>query len=220
MKTKPKQQGDRLLGSLYCSKFLLELSWVDVADDLLASAALLEPEIRKVWANRRASYRARSQGQEPVRLIADRYTGPYFMLVSYAVENLFKAALVRENKQSYEQEFDEKGELPEELRDHELVKLAEKVGFRFDRYKEDLLRRLTRCAKWHGRYPVPLHYRETAGGENSKSERKRYSVSYFGGNDIERLKTLMNDLRVSLNLPTRRRDLPPCERQGPEASDA
>ncbi len=48
---------------------------------------------------------------------------------------------------------------------------------------------------WEGRYPVPILYKKSAVAEEF-SDGKEHHVSWFGGNDLERLKELVS--KVSL----------------------
>lgn len=187
----------------YESTVFWDLHWITKADDLLASAALLEPEVRKVWKNLR-EYHAQKvhKTSDKVSLIPDRHIAIYLMLVAFAVENLLKASVVRDKKLEYEREFERSGSLPKELKSHDLTDLARRAGLRFDIAEEDLLRRLSRSAMWFGRYPVPLHYKQTALAEMF-SDGKHHSVSYLGGSDIDRLNVFIDRIRVELDLPTR-----------------
>jgi hypothetical protein len=54
-----------------------------------------------------------------------------------------------------------------------------------------------------GRYPVPLTYEDVSGSARF-SDSKQYSLSWFGGDDIERLKRLVQTIRTELNLYTLR----------------
>lgn len=54
--------------------------WIDKAEELLEVADLLEPEITKMWGKMR-------EGGS----IKEHYITTYFMLSSYALENLLKA---------------------------------------------------------------------------------------------------------------------------------
>ncbi len=60
--------------------------WVRKAEELLAAARLLEPEIQAQWAEVKVEGRriTRTSGRINIQ-------GPYFVLIAYAVENLFKA---------------------------------------------------------------------------------------------------------------------------------
>lgn len=169
----------------YESKAFWNIHWLNSAKCLLASAEELEPKIIELWEN----YRARSKDNK-VPLMADYFQGPYFMLVAFALENLFKAVLVSKKSSQYKKEFREKCHFPKDLKSHDLVALAKTADFEFSLEEEDLLRRLTRHAEWAGRYPVPLHYRKSAAAEKF-SDGKEYLVSWFGGDDLDRLRELM-----------------------------
>ncbi len=181
---------DEVYKQNYESKAFWNIHWLNSAQCLLASAQELEPKISELWEN----YRAHSKDRN-VHLKVDHFQGPYFILVAFALENFFKAILVFEKSLRYKREFRGKCQFPEELKGHDLVALARKADYRFGLEEEDLLRRLTRHAVWAGRYPVPIHYKKSAVAEEF-SDRKEHHVSYFGGNDLERLKELV--LKVSL----------------------
>jgi len=181
---------DEVYKQNYESKAFWNIHWLNSAQCLLASAKELEPKIAELWEN----YRAHSKDKN-VRLKADHFQGPYFMLVAFALENLFKAVLVSERSWQYKQEFREKCQFPKDLKGHDLVALARKANYGFGLEEEDLLRRLTRHAVWEGRYPVPILYKKSAVAEEF-SDGKEHHVSWFGGNDLERLKELVS--KVSL----------------------
>ena len=91
--------------------------WVKSADDLLAAAEELEPSIERYWSLAKENLVA---DQEDVREGRPRRPwkeqGPYLqsiysMLVAYAIENLYKASLILQNKKQYEQEILQKGGL-------------------------------------------------------------------------------------------------------------
>jgi hypothetical protein len=184
--------------SSYTSKCFWDVQWLSVADDLLESASILESQVREVFERLRAHAKDQS-----VRLISHGVLSIHFMLLSYAIENLFKAGLVRMHSHEYKEDFESKKKFPDELRTHDLVSLARATGFTLDLNREDLLRRLTRSAQWHGRYPAPLDYREMSGSEIF-GDGKIHSVSHFGGNDLDRLKTLIRDIRLELGLKSNR----------------
>ena len=148
----------------------------------------------RLWDN----YRANLDG-ESNELLSDYYQSTYFMLIAYAVENLLKAAIIREKSFEYKRKFHETLKFPKELRSHDLVKLARKAHLNISSEEEDLLRRLTRSATWYGRYPVPLYYKHISGVEIF-SDGKEYSVSWFGGNDLERLNKFIETLKDRLSI--------------------
>jgi hypothetical protein len=88
-----------------------------------------------------------------VSTIDDRPHGPYFVLIAYAIENLFKATLVHLNRESLRNRL--LSSLPRYISEHDLIKLAHRVAFSVSVPDEDLLARLTRNSVLAGRYPVP-----------------------------------------------------------------
>ncbi len=81
--------------------------------------------------------------------------GPYFILVSYALENLFKALIVRERSDEISSQFLQTGRLPRLINEHDLVKLSKEANMEVDIKEEDILIRLSRQSKWKSRYPGP-----------------------------------------------------------------
>lgn len=179
--------------------------WVQHAVDLFESAKLFEPKIQEVWEY----WRAKSQGQSTTH-VADHFHGTYFMLMSFCVENLLKAALIQAKVSSYKRDFrsclhaDKKSSrcFPSELKTHDLFKLSEAAGLTLQDGEEDLLRRLSRCAEWAGRYPSPLRYEEMSGTEEF-SDGEAYSLSWFCGGDVARLNDFIRSLPPRLGLQTR-----------------
>ncbi|MBA4159739.1 MAG: hypothetical protein H0X65_20025 [Gemmatimonadetes bacterium] len=119
----------------------------------------------------------------------------YFMLVAYAMENYLKAALVQRHARTWKPEVERSGKLPQALKNHDLVELAQQVGFTLDLPEEDLLRRLERCSVWFGRYPIPLNARDL--GPRAFSDGQQYNLSWFGGNDLDSVQALLQRFRTS-----------------------
>jgi hypothetical protein len=155
----PDFEWDPVFKSNYESACFSYSNWLYEADNLLESASMLEPQVRKVFQ------RMRDHSKNPsIRLLPQGMLGTHFMLVSFAIENLFKAAMVREHGPKYKLKFGTT-ELPKPLKSHKLLDLARCAGFKVDTAREDLLRRMTRCAEWQGRYPVALKYEVMSGTE-------------------------------------------------------
>lgn len=190
----PEVDWDLVDRTNYESAVFLPAPWIKKARDLYESARKLEPAMERVWN----SYRARAQNPKSA-LEPDHYTGPYFMLVSFAVENLLKAAAVTRKGIQYKDSFRLNRKFPPELMKHNLVKLAKLLDLEVNREEEDLLRRLTRAATWFGRYPAPLNYSEMSGIEQFR-DGKEYRVSWFGGEDINKLMTFITGLPARLEL--------------------
>ncbi|MBI4232722.1 hypothetical protein HY605_05830 [Candidatus Peregrinibacteria bacterium] len=189
---KIKVDWDAVHRSNFESKAFWDIYWVRSARSLIVSAKEIEPKVMELWENYRAHRKDKS-----IRLKANYCQGPYYMLIAFAVENFFKAAMVRKNSYAFKQAFKLDNKFPKELLSHDLVKLANKAHFDFTLKEEDLLRRLTRHAIWAGRYPVPVDYKKSAGGEKF-SDGQEYSVIWLGGSDVERLNALLESIEKRL----------------------
>ena len=186
---------DAVYKSNFESAAFWDVHWTAKARDLYESARKLEPAMEAVWDSYRARAKNLSGSLEP-----DHYNGPYFMLASYAVENLLKAAAVSRNSFKYKENFRLTGKFPSELKKHDLAELAGFLGLAVTQEEEDLLRRLTRSATWFGRYPSPLKYAEMSGVEKFNDGRE-YRVSWFGREDVSKLRNFINGLPARLELP-------------------
>jgi len=192
---KPDPKWDHVYKSNYQSKLLSWRSWSEQAEGLLNAAELLVPEVEAVWQ----SHREWAKDPANINLKSDAVISIHLMLVAFSVENLLKAALVHKNYYKFDDEFRQKGELPESLKKHNLSYLAKKVGFSFTTEDEGLLRRLTRAAIWYGRYPVPMTFQDMSGSEEF-SDGKTWSVSHRCGNDVARLQKLVSKIRSDLKV--------------------
>lgn len=179
--------------------------WIQKGDDLFESVKMFEPKILEVWEYLRAA----SKGEQAAH-VPYYFQGTYFMLMSFSVENFLKAALIQRCSFDYKREFkscladgnNSSKCFPKELKRHDLFKLAVKAELTLIEGEEDLLRRLSRCAEWAGRYPSPLRYEEMSGAEEF-ADGEINSLSWFGGNDIAKLNTFIPSLPERLGLHTR-----------------
>lgn len=94
--------------SEYKEKTLDYNLWIAKAEELLEVAGFLEPEIEKMWVEMRKG-----------GFLEEHYITTYFMLISYAVENLLKALYIKTNYQKIEAELKEICELPKSIKGHE-----------------------------------------------------------------------------------------------------
>lgn len=153
--------------------------WCASAEDLLFAATALRPKLTQYWRRVAALHegpRRRFPKNNPHRV--------YFMLIAFALENLLKAAVVRNNASSYAQAQ----RLPKSLNEHDLVVLARRAGLRLNQPDRELLERLTRDAKWFGRYPVPV-----------EPLALRAHISY-GADDSDKLLALVQRVRDELSV--------------------
>jgi len=121
--------------------------WIEKADELIKVAALLKPHIdQNAW----------NKKQGKVRL---EYYPIYFMLMSYALENLLKALKLKKNSHLKER-LRQTRKLPEELKTHNIYSLAKDSGLLsqgdYPDLTEDLLKRMSISATWFSRYPTPV----------------------------------------------------------------
>jgi hypothetical protein len=202
-KNRPHPRWDRVSKSNYLTKLFDVDAWLKTSDRLRATAKIFERRISQSW---KATMAWMKDQTLPLPKIDVR--GVHFMLNAYAVENLFKAALIQASQPTagvfiqrqaspYYQEFMRTGELPDELRSHDLFALAQKLGIKCGPGEEDLLRRLTRAAEWYGRYPVPISSSEFRGDEVFSSG-KEYAVSYEAEDDVRRLRRMFVNLEKQL----------------------
>jgi hypothetical protein len=190
----PNPEWDPVFKSNYRAKLLSRADWIRKGQALLESAKLLEPDVAAIWKGLR-EWHERKHTKE---LKSDEILSVYLMLVAFTVENLLKARLIQKCYHKFRDEFESYGRLPPLLKTHDLFPLAKEAGLSIGTEEEDLLRRLTRAAIWAGRYPLPIEFGDLAGSEEF-SDGKTWSVSYFGGNDIDRLKKLIDKIRTEFD---------------------
>lgn len=179
--------------------------WIQKGVDLFESAKMFEPKILEVWKY----WHAKSKGERTPH-VPDYFHGTYFMLMSFSVENFLKAALIQRSGFKYKRDFrsciaNRKPSskcFPQELKTHDLFVLAVKAELKLLDGEEDLLRRMSRCAEWAGRYPTPLRFEDMSSIEKF-DDGEMYSLSWFGGNDISKLNAFIPSLPKRLGLHTR-----------------
>jgi len=196
---KPNPEWDPVYFSNYRRDLFSASKWKRQADALFEAAALVEVEVREIWAHNMRWVRDKAKGDAGMRPRASEAYSIYFMLLAFAVENLFKARLIRENYHLFRSQYEQGGKLPNALKSHDLVMLAGKVGFQPTLEEEDLLRRLTRAGVWAGRYPVPTEFRDAANDEEF-SDGTTWHVSYFSEDDPERVHRFIARLRTEIGV--------------------
>ena len=85
---------------------------------------------------------------------AGRIGGPELLLRGLAVECMLKAALAKRHALVV------KGTLIADVRHHDLVRLADRLGMRLSAKEKHLLKRLTKFIEYGGRYPIPVRARD------------------------------------------------------------
>src|SRR6202162_2428031 len=144
---------DGMLRAYYRIKLLKPSAWKEKAEELIAVAESLEPAILD------------HSETPPFHAL----NSAYLMLVSFAVENFLKGALVARNRDRYKEFMLKTPErrFPLELRSHDLLDLGRRLGLVFSGEETRLANRLSHAATWSGRYPVPLRFSEFPIGDDS-----------------------------------------------------
>jgi len=159
-------------------------AWHSSAHALIEAAELLEPKIDEFW-----------QGVRTGRSWSDGGVAVYFMLCSFALENLLKARIVEKRRSEFARALGSGATLPKVLKEHDLYRLTREAGLdALAAQEESLLHRLTRSAVWYGRYPVPV----TAAGLSNfrRSEHKAFDISLtqYSSGDRDDIKRLLREV--------------------------
>lgn len=175
--------------------------WIDKAETLLAAAGALEPHIRSYWdvVVSDAKEGRYSKGGKPPHKPPAYLQAIYSMLIAYALENLFKAMIIREQQDTFRTHImNEGGKLPRKIKSHDLIRLAKEAHFKFNASDEDLLARLHRNSEWAGRYPVPV---SSSGLKNIKvftTDGKPHLTAFLSPNDIDLLSDLVHRVKTHI----------------------
>lgn len=182
------------------------VKWTGKAVDLLVTAKKLEPEIIDTWAKIKECL-----DDPTIPTPANYLQEPYFMLISFAVENILKAKLIQSKQEEYKTNFREimssklplnkklRSVFPDNLRTHDLYDLAMQAKLELKESEEDLLRRLSHNATWAGRYPTALNHRDFP-GLTRFSNGKIFTLAWFGSDDVALINTFVNSLPERLGL--------------------
>jgi len=180
--------------------------WIWKAIDLLVTAKKLEPEIIDTWDKIE-----KCLDDPAIPTPANYLQESYFMLTSFAVENLLKAKLVQDEQTHYREKFREimasdlplqkklLAVFPKKLKTHDLYKLSKQLKLKLNEGEEDLLRRLSHHATWAGRYPAALNHKDFPGLVRF-SNGKIFTLTWFGSNDVETINKFVASLPERLGL--------------------
>ncbi|MFH1317733.1 MAG: hypothetical protein ABIH71_01790 [Candidatus Omnitrophota bacterium] len=152
--------------------------WKEKADYLYKSAKLLKPEIEKDW-----------QELKKGKVFNNQFSSIYFMLSSFAIENLLKAIIIKNNFKAINNQVKNKSELPSMLCSHDLCYLGKKANLNDIANDEKfLLEKLSENAIWKGRYPIP-----------KGSEDHRGQITFYTSSDYKWTEKLIKELKIALN---------------------
>ncbi len=187
--------------SLYLEGLLDPRLWMDKADKLLEASKTLEPQLREFWnvVQTNTKEGRYNKGGKPPYIPPPDLHGPYFILVSYALEDLFKALIIRNQSNEIRSQFFQNGRLPSLINKHDLIKLSKDANIVFGIIEEDVLIRLSRQSKWKSRYPVPIELSDIQNMQKY-SNGKGYFTDYFKPDDIDHLDSIVKRVKNTLKL--------------------
>lgn len=123
--------------------------WLSKAHDMRQSAELLVQYDAEVFEK---VFKEREQTRLPPFWTA----GPARMMMGFALENLFKALLLK-NPEHLQKAFSKEGNLSWGKDGHNLIKLSEEAGVEREKKQKRYLELWQMCATWAGRYPLPTN---------------------------------------------------------------
>jgi hypothetical protein len=169
-------------------------AWQQTARQLLEAAALLEPKINEFWQNMRSQSMLVSTSW---RSWNDEFIAIYFMLCAFAIENLLKGQIIRTNQVEICALIEGGSALPKFLKGHDLYKLTLDAGFpELAKYDEGLLRRLSRCSVWYGRYPIPITPAALKRTQSSTNYDFDLSLTQYTSFDREEIQRIVQELTI------------------------
>lgn len=175
------------LGRQNYQLMLLDQSrWIAMADELLRVGKGLARRASIGWKSLRPWMENQKAGFTSPYPLNHELLGIYFMVNAIALENLLKAAIVREHKTRLTAETEKKWKLPETLAHHDLRRLVRVLQLNLSEKENALLGRLTISLVWAGRYPVP------------KTPLPAYEGVFFSEDDAKEIHTLTRRLRRML----------------------
>lgn len=177
--------------SEYKEKTLDYQLWIAKAEELLEVAGFLEPKLEKMWAEMREG-----------GFLKEHYITIYFMLSSYALENLLKALYIKTNYQKIEAELKESCKLPKSIKkkNHDLWKLAKELDVVVREWGEEtLLKKLSRSAVWFGRYPTPPKPNDLKRFHDSEYKNTPIPFCSYTNKDLEEIRAIIYRIKSKLN---------------------
>jgi len=176
--------------SEYKEKTLNYKLWREKAEELFEVARFLEPKIEKMW----------SETMEG-GFLKEHYITIYFMLSSYALENLLKALYIKTNYDKIEADLQQNCELPKSIKNHDLWELAKELNVVQREWGEEtLLKKLSRSAVWFGRYPTPTKPKDLKKFHHSEYENIPIPFRSYTNRDLEEIRAIMSRIESKLDL--------------------
>ena len=176
------------------SRLFNPTAWQQTAQHLLKAAAFLEPKIDDFWQNMRSQSIYQPTSWRPWN---DEFIAIYFMLCAFAIENLLKSHIIKNRQKEIRKELEADPVVPKILRGHNLYELTIKAGFsELAKYDEALLRRLSRCSVWYGRYPIPIAPKALMRTHSSKDYDYDLSLTQYTSADCDNIYRIVQELTM------------------------
>lgn len=181
--------------SYYLRNLLDPQLWFKVANGLVENSKELEPKVYKFFdaAHEAMEAAKESDGNDLRPIPSDRVLGVYFMLMAFAVEDMFKGIIIQHNYEQLAEEARTRKRIPGIINSHDLVSLSEKANISISAEEEELLLRLKDNLTWRGRYPTPL----TENGLNSVPLKNGEfaSQAHYSKGDIDAINALIEKVQ-------------------------
>ncbi|HCV42296.1 MAG TPA: hypothetical protein DGH68_02340 [Bacteroidetes bacterium] len=132
-------------------------AWLLNALKLFASAELLHGKSTQEYYQEIDQLLSRNKEVTTTdALNAFDYLKVSLLLAGYGFESMLKFGYVKANQESMQAMILQNGRIPEELKDHNLVRLAQKVSYPLTATRRVFFEKLTTHSTWAGRYPIPV----------------------------------------------------------------
>ncbi len=164
--------------------------WVSKAKELLFASNCLKSELNSQWSKIKIK-----DGKLISNLRDPLVQGSYFMLIAYAVENLFKATIIHRKKEELRNRLISK--IPQDVFGHDLLKLANDIGMNLNLREQNILARLTQNSVWSARYPIPLEANKMTTTVKLLKGQVAFSA-YFAPSDISEIEKFICRLRKEM----------------------
>lgn len=176
--------------------------WLFTAQRLYAAASVLAAEIGRRW--NATDFRKSDEQRNLIndRFLVSDFQPAYMMLIGFVLENLFKACLVQNNKESFRNEVLKSGKLPSELLSHDLKKLAQSCDIPVENDVGPKLDRIAKFSVWRGRYHFPLTF-EAFYHITPQNDSPSSGIS-FSQSDVQEISSFVESLSDSLGFDIHR----------------
>lgn len=140
--------------SRYSIKLSDHRAWIGKAKDLIGAASLLEPAVAEIIKRWRIALDFEPASGPPSE-VREGVLDVYLMLTGYAAECFLKGRFTRKLLRGKKGHRFETNKLPDELRNHNIRRLCEKLDIGLSDREGRLVAILEDSVVWTGRYPVP-----------------------------------------------------------------